>query len=315
MIRKKPMGKELEELISKWNSSDHEEKISLSKSKGVGYNTMANWVTQKAARDDVKEEIPEVDWGRPSTKPYPITIEGTLVNLCDTHNPYQDTVSIRLVEEFLQDIMPDWICYDGDLNDYYPLSKFDHNPNRIYHLSDDISSTTSMFERHSKLFPKARKILIDGNHEDRLRRYLWTRAPELASLDCLMPENLFKLADYDITHIPYEQKVIVNGIFEITHGNIVSKHSGYTAKRMFEEHGGCGICGHCHRGGSFYKRNDFGTWGWWEGFCLCLLNPDYISNPNWVQGITLIHFKGSHFWIEQIPIINHTLMYGGRMYE
>ena len=83
----------------------------------------------------------------------------------------------------------------------------------------------------------------------------------------------------------------------------------------YEKHGGCGITGHCHRGGSFLKTDRFGVWGWWEGFCLCHLNPDWIKNPNWQQGITLVHFIGKRFWVEAIPIIDHELMYGGKIYK
>jgi hypothetical protein len=84
---------------------------------------------------------------------------------------------------------------------------------------------------------------------------------------------------------------------------------------MFEKHGGCGLCAHSHRIGEYLKRNRFGTWGWWEGGCLCDLNPDYVTNPDWHQGFTLVHFKGKRFWVEQMVITGHTLMYGSKIYE
>ena len=172
-----------------------------------------------------------------------------------------------------------------------------------------------MLERHDNIFPNVKKKWLDGNHEIRLLKYLWSSSPALASLRCLTIPELFRLDDYRIDYLPYEQGLMVNDIFLILHGDIASIHSGYTAKRMYEKHGGCGISGHCHRGGSFYKRDRFGTWGWWENFCLCHLNPDYVKNPNWVQGFSLVHFQGHRFWVEQIPIIDHSLMYGGRVYR
>jgi hypothetical protein len=181
-------------------------------------------------------------------------------------------------------------------------------------MQEDLDSTTAMFYQHRNILPNAIMILIEGNHEDRLRRFLWSSAVQLASLRALQLEQLFRLDEYEISHVPYEEGLMVNDIFLIIHGDIASLHSGYTAKRMHEKHGGCGICGHCHKGGSFYKRDRFGIWGWWEGFCLCDLNPDWIKNPNWMQGLSLIHFKGKRFWVEQLPVVEHIFMYGGKLY-
>jgi hypothetical protein len=239
----------------------------------------------------------------------------TVPILHDTHNPYHDAETLALVERFLQDIEFPYLLYGGDNNDFYGISRFDKNPARVDRLQEDIDSTKAMFYRHSKLFPNTEKILIGGNHEDRLRVFLWSNAAALSSLRCLGVPELFRLSDYGIDYVPYEQGLMINNSFLVLHGNIASVHSGYTAKRMYEKHGGCGICGHCHRLGSFYKRDRFGTWGWWENGCLCHLNPDWIKNPNWVQGFSLVHFQGKRFWVEQIPIIDHTLMYGGTVYK
>jgi hypothetical protein len=237
--------------------------------------------------------------------------------LCDPHNPFQDKVVLSLVEDFLKELQPDFIIYPGDVNDFYQISKFDKNPSRIDKMQDDIDDTHAMFKRHREICPNAIMKLLDGNHEDRLERYLWSSAPALSSLRCLEIDELFGLKEFDIEHIPYECGLMINDIFLVLHGNIASMHSGYTAKRMFEKHGGNGLCGHCHRGGSFYKRDRFGTWGWFEGFCLCKLDPDWIMNPNWVQGINLVHFQGKRFWVEQIPIVGtpQSLMYGGKIYR
>jgi len=95
----------------------------------------------------------------------------------------------------------------------------------------------------------------------------------------------------------------------------VSIHPAYTAKRHYERSGGFGMCNHTDRGGSFYMRDRVGMWGWWENFCTCTLDPDWIKNPNWQQGFTLVHFVGRRFWVEQIPIVGHSLMYGGKVYK
>lgn len=239
----------------------------------------------------------------------------TIAVIGDTHNPFQDEQALAVVERFLGELKPNYLIYNGDISDFYQVSKFDKNPARIANLQSDLDNTKDMFARHRRLLPDTEMILTYGNHEYRWQKFLWSAMPAAASLDCLTVEKLYDLDEYGIRHIDYEQGLMINGVFLILHGDIASIHSGYTAKRMFEKHGGCGVCGHCHRGGSFYKRDRFGTWGWWEGFCLCRLDPDWIQNPNWVQGLNLVHFtERARFHTEQIPILGNTFMYGGKLY-
>lgn len=239
----------------------------------------------------------------------------TIADIGDTHNPYQDPEALELAETIIARVKPEILIYGGDMGDFYQISKFDKDPGRIDELDADIKSTKAMFRRHKKRFPSVKKkILLGGNHEDRWRRFLWTIGSAVSSLKCLTIEELYDLEEYGIEYIPYECGLMINDLFLALHGDIASVHSGYTAKRMYEKHGGCGITHHCHRGGSFYKRDRFGTWGWWENFCLCSLDPDWIKNPNWVQGFSFIHFQGKRFWVEQVPIINGACMYGGRKF-
>lgn len=243
-----------------------------------------------------------------------ITFAGTAAILQDTHHPFHDQRALREVELFLGDLQPDLIMYPGDMSDFYGLSKFDKNPNRANQLQSDLNSTKRMFKRHRGIVPNARMIEEDGNHEDRLRRYLWSGSPALASLDCLTIEGLYGLTDNTVEHVPYEEGVLINGVFMVTHGDLIRAHSAYTAKGMSDKHGGSGMHGHSHRLGSYYKRNRFGIYGWWENGCLCDLDPDYVTNPNWQQGFSLVHFTRERFWVEQIQIIHRKFMYGGRVY-
>lgn len=233
----------------------------------------------------------------------------------DTQHPFHDAKSLAVVEQFLEELQPDYLFYNGDMQDFYQISKFDKDPRRITEMQSDIDSTRAMFRHHKVILPNTDKKLLGGNHEDRLQKFLWTKASEFSSLQCLSISELFHLEEYEIDYIPYECGVMINDVFLIIHGSFVSAHSSYTAKRMFERHGGCGICNHSHRGGTYYKRNRFGVFGWWENFCLCSLEPDWIRYPDWQQGFSLVHFFGKHFWVEQMPIIDHEFIYGGKLYK
>lgn len=243
-----------------------------------------------------------------------IKFQGTAAILQDTHNPFQDQRALREVELFLAELQPGLLIKPGDLNDFYQISKFDKNPARANKLQKDLDSTKRMNERQRQILPNSRQIELDGNHEDRLRRFLWSNSQALASLDCLTIDGLYGLSDNEIEHIGYEEGLLINGVLMVTHGDLIRAHSGYTAKGMSDKHGGCGICGHTHRLGSYYKRDRFGIYGWWENGCLCSLDPDWITNPNWQQGFSIVHFTKERFWVEPIQIINRKFMYGGKIY-
>ncbi len=243
-----------------------------------------------------------------------IKFKGTSAILQDTHNPHHDQKAIDGVRSFLKKLQPKLLLLPGDLNDFYPISKFDKNPNRANRLQTDIDSTADMLGGFRKIVPNARIILELGNHEDRLRRYLWSGAPALATLDCLTIEGLYKLKENDIECVDYEQGVVINGILMVTHGDLIRAHSGYTAKGMMDKHGGSGVHGHSHRLGSHYKRDRFGVWGWFENGCLCDLNPDYVTNPNWQQGFSVVEFSKERFWVQQCQILNRRFMYGDTTY-
>ena len=318
MERKKPVGKDWVTFIEQWRTGNHGTKVALAGSRGVTYDTAKHWVSEGDTTPEILE-LANSGW-EPQGINIPLKLDTakepkTIAVINDTQNPYQDAVAMRLVERFLQEIELDYLIYAGDIHDFYQISKFDKNPKSADDLQKDISVTRVMLERHANQFPNTKKKWLDGNHEARLQKYLWSASPALASLECLTIPELFHLDDYGIDYLPYEQGLMINDTFLVLHGDLVSVNSSYTAKRMFDKHGGCGMGAHTHRGGSYYKTNRFGTYGWWENFCLCHLNPDYIKNPNWQQGFSLIHFVGKRFFVEQIPIIEGTLMYGGKVYK
>ena len=243
-----------------------------------------------------------------------INFQGTAVILQDTHHPFHDQRIIHEVELFLEELQPGLILYPGDMGDFYPASKFDSNPKRANDLQKDLDMSAGLFERQRAICPNARMIEEDGNHEERLRKYLWSKAQALASLRCLTVEGLYRLKENEVEHVPYGEGILINGNFLVTHGDIVRVHSGYTAKAMGDKHGESGICGHCHRGGNSLKTKRYGIYGWWENFCLCSLKPEYTNNPDWQQGFSVVTFKHGRFWVQPIQVIKGKFIYGDKVW-
>jgi predicted phosphodiesterase len=210
--------------------------------------------------------------------------------LSDLHMPFADWPALKLAEAFMQDWDPKYIFYDGDIMDFYGISRFDKNPSRRFRLNDERRWAMEMLDRHHDMCSGAQQIWLDGNHEERIVKYLWERAPELADLQdeetgelLLGIPSLLGLNKRNVQYTSYAGHVNYLG-FLVTHGNLLSKHSSYTAKQMSERHRSSGISGHSHRLGMYNWTGIKGPQAWYENGCLCRMDPDYMHNPNWQQG-------------------------------
>jgi len=255
----------------------------------------------------------------------PITIaedkEGARsIYLSDIQIPFADWPAVKLVEQFMEDWQPDRIFYVGDIADFYGISKFDKNPGRRFRLQHERQWTMDMLDRHKRIVPEAKQVWLDGNHEERIVRYLWERAPELADLRdedgelALGVPALFGLTERGIQYTSYAGHVDYLG-FLITHGNLLSKHSSYTAKQMSERFRSSGLSAHSHRLGMYNWTGIAGPQAWYENGCLCRMDPDYTHNPNWQQGFHIGVVVDQKVHIAPAIIFNGSLYLEGKVYR
>ena len=236
--------------------------------------------------------------------------EETRVFIGDFQYPFQDDRAVQAAINTMARIQPNAIHFVGDVLDFYQLSDYTRDPAKRTGLFEDISNLGTLLRYIRVNFPNARIEWEDGNHEDRLRRYLWKKAPELADFPSLRLEELLGFKELEVSWRPYNQgQLLANGNFLVTHGNVVRNASAYTAKANLDKYGVSGISGHTHRLGSHYKRNLGGLFAWFENGCLCKLEGmEYINHPNWQQGFSVGTFKGSRFHIDQVPIVKGEVM-------
>lgn len=318
----RPTGAEAVKLLREWDNAyrDGDAKSEILSRFGTTHRGMRGWIEAIRQEDNMESVITRSTRRNAFLKETPnptilsLKMQGTLAVLQDAQHPYHDRIVLDLIRKFLRQTQPDCVAFNGDWFDFYQLSRFDKNPDRLERLQTDIDIGVNTLRKFREDLPNARFIFLDGNHEERLRKFLWGKNPELISLRCLNLDELLGFAELEIDHVPKHQILEINGKFKVEHGDVVSRHSSWTAKAMFERRGGSGICGHSHRGGSYFKH-DSDDYGWWENFCTCSLHPEYVKNPNWMHGFSLIHFIGDRFWVEQIPIIKNKFMYGGTIYE
>lgn len=234
----------------------------------------------------------------------------------DLHCPYNDVHTQMMVLRFIEDIQPSHIFLNGDMIDFYQLSRFDKNPNRALELQEDIDELVSFLTTLRHVSKNAEIVYTEGNHEHRLYKYLCNH-PELFGLKVLQPEKLLCLDQLNIEWVPQEHTYVHHG-FVVTHGDVVRKHSGYSAKAMYEKYGTSGISGHTHRVGMYRHRNFGSDCLWIENGCLCELDPDYVvGTADWQQAISVGEFikNDKRFQITQLQIVNHKMLYRGVLYD
>lgn len=243
----------------------------------------------------------------------------------DVHIPNADSKVLELCLSFLKrkEIKIDEIILNGDIVDCNILSVFDRSPYSPSSIDLEIEELEKFIKELQKITPKI--TYISGNHEDRVRRYIWKneaihklgqdRGIQVSKLSF---DTLYGLDKLGVKYLDYGDGVWLGKLW-CTHGDVIRKHAGYGARGMFEKQGVSTISGHSHRVGRYSHTNRGGSYASWENGCLCSLNPEYLKGvPDWQQAFAIVHVsdKTKMFNVQQIDILNRSsLWYGGKEYS
>ena len=237
------------------------------------------------------------------------------VILSDIHIPEHDQTALALALAYMQDVNPDVIVLNGDILDCINTSRFPKDPHRIETFADELDETRSFLERLNADHPKAKKYYVEGNHEKRIEKYLFEKAPELSSLPELSIDRLLHLKELGYTFVGGTDKVKL-GRLEVFHGEIVRKDSGASARGHMNKRGGSVLIGHVHKLGCTYRTDRWGTHVAIENGHLSRPDPYYVVDPDWQQGFTEIHYtKKGDFCVRQHHILDGRLIVDGKLYE
>lgn len=235
--------------------------------------------------------------------------------LSDIHIPFHDKVALGLAMEYMKDAAPTEIVLNGDIIDFYGASSYRKDPTRIETLQDEINETYDFLRTLRSQHEKAKIYYVQGNHENRLARFILDKAPELYSLHCLSMDELFKLSELDITYVDESSQVVL-GDLEIIHGTICRSKSAFSAKAHHDKTGGSVLIGHVHRLGTFYHTNRWGTHISVENGYLGSTDFDYVNKPDWQQGFTEVSYmEDGRFTVRQHHINNGTLIVDDVVYS
>lgn len=233
-------------------------------------------------------------------------MQQTRIVLPDLHVPFHDK---RLLDCWLERLAVhgfDGVDIIGDFIDCYSLSRFDTNPQRKNTFQQEVDEGHAILAQIRRLAPHADIRYSEGNHEDRLRKILWGKCSALAHLRNLSIPNVLELDALDIawhsTQDPYKI-----GDLWYTHGDVLRKHAGQSARAKSEAIHGSVMVGHCHRLG----WSPLTTWNGSEDAYECghMSDPvqlDYVRNVcfNWQLGWAEVTFFDTYHWVNFYRVID-----------
>lgn len=255
--------------------------------------------------------------------------------------PLHDRSACDVAVQAARLLAPDTIVLLGDMLDFAGLSSFTKEPDLRFLIQPALIELHWFLQSIRLAAPQSRIVLLEGNHEFRLRRTLLDKADELADLrpvgDIDGPaqmsvERLLGLADLDIEYIgEYGEYFWLYDSIKVHHGNVVRSRGGQTVSSILANATCSHIVGHIHRrehasrtiqsspGRGAGRKKDRTTISAMSPGCLCSLDPATVPSGkgptglDWQHGLGLVHKTESGVFMNLIPIDNGECVINGRV--
>nr|DAP28614.1 MAG TPA: Calcineurin-like phosphoesterase [Caudoviricetes sp.] len=164
---------------------------------------------------------------------------GLVVIGSDMHIPFQDDRAVACFIKYCKEKRPEAIVLNGDILDMFMLSKFTKGEGR--NPLEEITMCRELLEMVRKACPTSDIYYVIGNHENRLEKYVLSKAPELASLI----EDVFSIIKTEDFKIRGCASLTINDNFVCKHGTLLGNKSGLSAIKEMENAYMSGATGHC----------------------------------------------------------------------
>ncbi len=245
------------------------------------------------------------------------------VIISDVHVPYASENCMNAICDLMRDLQPDGFVINGDFLDLIEISR--HSAGSVAQLegkrvSHTFDAANRLLDRFAEAYGKNCKHLsfIEGNHEDRLRRWLssgdnavWI-GDEATSIEARL--NLKKRGFKYYSDYPKAKLFL--GELAVTHGLWCSKNHAQTHLDRFKH---AVLYGHTHSPQQVYGSTLKGLTGaFGAGHLADPTSPamQYAPIPNaWCQGFSVVHVQPSgEFNVQLINFYNGICYFGGKCY-
>lgn len=235
-----------------------------------------------------------------------------IVVVPDTHTPYEDKRAWQLMLKIIQYVKPHLVVSLGDLADFHAVSGHGGEFGRKAALETEEKALKARAGDLLSAHGKAGFVWIEGNHEQRLKRYFAQNAPAVEKYcpsyaDLVLGSDVF-LAKRDRT-VDYRSHIDIGKVrFAHDFG-----HSGSNSlQQSLATVGGNCVFGHTHRLGVVYGGNDRGerhfamSCGWLgDRNAITYMNKSQTAAWQTGCGLVTMDSKTGEAWATPIPFIRN----------
>lgn len=244
----------------------------------------------------------------------------TALIIPDCHIPYHDARAYQLMLDVASDINPDEVVILGDYADFYAINSHGKDPNMSHILMDEVAAVVEELQRLKRMFPDAKKVYIEGNHEFRLARYIKQKCPDL--FGAFTVPQLLELSPLGFDFVPYSP----NQQYKVLDSKLIARHEPlaggkHVAQNTAEKAMASVIFGHTHRiqeaqtvamDGHNYRGISSG----WLGDQSNQVMQYVKSHHQWALGFSITRVLDDGTWFNSlIHIIDYKCMVDGYIYE
>jgi predicted phosphodiesterase len=268
-------------------------------------------VPLKAEVQNTPDPLPQ----SPASKGSDDALEPVLI-VSDAHIPYHSAVWWDLLLQVGRFLRPTLLVIIGDFADFYSVSAHDKSAERANRFSEELDAVEACLDQLDDLGARD-KVYVEGNHEDRLRRYLMTR-PELSGV--LSTDRLLNLAGRGWEFVPYKHHT-KRGAVHYTHD--VGAAGRNAVFRALDTYQHSVVSGHTHRMQYVVEGSAVGdcklsaTFGWGGD----VEQVDYMTlakaRKDWALGfgVGYIDPESGYTYLTPVPVVHGTCVVNGRLFR
>ncbi len=211
----------------------------------------------------------------------------------------------------------DEIVLLGDYADFYSVSRHRKDPRVGTLLEEEIQSVRNGLSEIDSLFPQAKKVFLEGNHEKRLENYLVEQAPALFGVTEV--KFLFELNDRPLwTFVPFDRnqayRVLGSELFAFHRPKASSPKLHIQKTHVSSVYGDIHRIELAHAVGLDMRRLTAVCPGWLGDVSSRVF--DYMaSTPQWQLGFAIVTLDTSSndFYTEVFEIKNNQTLVQGKV--
>lgn len=226
----------------------------------------------------------------------------------DLHYPFHCPQYISIVTKALRLLSKDdrfrGLIQLGDFVDWWQISSYDKDPSRKETALDDLQGYIKQMNEWSRIMPEGSIFhQLEGNHEFRLKRYVWRNAAQIADMVRPLDEMLGFPERNKVSKILYKWHEYSRwdsckiGDTAFHHGFYFSQHVAAKCLQVYP----CSIVfGHTHRIQHVEFNNKFATS---LGHGSDAKKTAHTPTPNnWCKAFGVFHSVGSKGSIEVVSV-------------